>query len=125
MDPERPIEKLLKAAAKKRRDQAGAPFELHPADRKALQAEVGRKYAKAKRPSFLQSVLAGWPRLVWGTAIFAVLAIIAFMLVPNSNKTNPEAFMAQNTPIPVEETRREVSPAPVPALDDHFGIPSP
>jgi hypothetical protein len=30
-EPERPIEKLLRAAAKKRREEAGAPFELHSA----------------------------------------------------------------------------------------------
>ena len=36
MEPERPIEKLLRAWAKKRREDAGADLELHPADRRLL-----------------------------------------------------------------------------------------
>ena len=45
-EPERPIEKLLRAAAQKRRDEVGAPFELHPATRRLLQGEVARRFAK-------------------------------------------------------------------------------
>src|SRR5882672_1889734 len=126
MDPERPIEKLLRSQAKKRRDEAGASFELHPADRKVLQAEVERTFAKEKRsPPFLQSLRVLWPRLVWGSAILAVLAIIAFMLVPGSNKNNSEAFMAQNTPLSAEPPSRELSPASAPTLNELLGTRSP
>ncbi len=125
MEPERPIEKLLRAHAKKRRDEAGASFELHPADRKVLQAEVERKFAKHKRfPAFLKGWIVVWPRLVWGTAILAVLAIIAFILVPAANKTNSDAFMAQNTPMPAEQPRRELSPDSAPALTEQLGTHS-
>ena len=48
MEPERPIEKLLRDAGKKRRDDAGAPFELHPAARRLLQGEVAQRFGKAR-----------------------------------------------------------------------------
>lgn len=46
MDPERKIEKLLRAYAKKRRADAGDAFTLHPATRRRLQAEVDRQFAE-------------------------------------------------------------------------------
>ena len=46
MEPERNIEKLLRAFAKKRRADAGDPPKLHPAMRRQLQAEVARHHAK-------------------------------------------------------------------------------
>ena len=45
-DPNDKMEELLKAFAQKRREQSGAPFELHPATRKLLQAEVDRLYER-------------------------------------------------------------------------------
>ncbi len=42
MEPERKIEKLLRAYAKKRRVQAGSPPGLHPAARRRLQEEIAR-----------------------------------------------------------------------------------
>ena len=49
MNDERPIEKLLHRFAKKRRDEAGTPAELHPTNRRLLQAEVARQFPKAQR----------------------------------------------------------------------------
>ena len=46
MEPERKIEKLLRAYAKKRRAQAGDPLTLHPATRRLLQGEVARRKPK-------------------------------------------------------------------------------
>jgi len=40
------IEPILRAFAKKRREQSGAPMELHPATRRLLQGEVARRAAK-------------------------------------------------------------------------------
>ena len=83
-EPERPIEKLLRAAAQKRRDEAGAPFELHPADRRLLQGEVARKFAKPQREnrSFAEAVAQLWPRLAGGVAILAVLGLAVWVLLP-------------------------------------------
>jgi prepilin-type processing-associated H-X9-DG protein len=43
MEPERKIEKLLRAYAKKRRADAGDPLKLHPANRHILQDEAARR----------------------------------------------------------------------------------
>lgn len=42
MEPERKIEKWLRAYAKKRKGQAGGPFDLHPATRRLLHGEIAR-----------------------------------------------------------------------------------
>jgi hypothetical protein len=99
-EPERPIERLLRAAAKKRRDEAGAPFELHPATRRLLQGEVARKVARAGRQSrsFFQGLGQLWPRFAWGVAIFAVLAVAGYMLLPIPGRGKPEALLARNEP---------------------------
>lgn len=46
-EPQRDIEKELLAYKQRRREQAGAPQELHPATRRMLQGEVARS---ASRP---------------------------------------------------------------------------
>ena len=46
MEPERKIEKLLRAYAQKRRAAAGDPLKLHPATRRLLQDEVSRRAPK-------------------------------------------------------------------------------
>ena len=46
MEPERKIEKLLRAFAKKRRADADDSPKLHPATRRMLQVEVARRYAE-------------------------------------------------------------------------------
>ena len=51
MNDERPIEKLLRRAAQKRSDEAGAPPELHPANRRLLQAEVARQFPPTAAPA--------------------------------------------------------------------------
>ncbi len=53
MEPERKIEKLLRAYAKKRRVQAGDPPVLHPATRRLLQGEVARRALKPDDESSL------------------------------------------------------------------------
>ena len=83
-EPERPIETLLRAAAKKRRDEAGALFDLHPADRRLLQGEVARKFARLQpEPRSLAALLGQlWPRFAWGVGILAVLGLSVWLLLP-------------------------------------------
>jgi len=101
-EPERPIEKLLRAAANKRRDDAGAPLELHPATRRLLQGEAARKYPAAQRTSrsFFQSLGQLWPRFAWGVGMLAVLGVTVWLLVPMPGKHEPNAFLAKNQPVP-------------------------
>jgi hypothetical protein len=99
-EPERPIEKLLRAAARKRRDDAGVPFELHPADRRLLQAEVAQRFAKPRRESRSFAELLGqfWPRFAGGLAILAVLGLAVWALLPLPRNDRTEALLAKNLP---------------------------
>ncbi len=100
-ESERPIEKLLSAVAKKRRDAVGPPFELHPADRRLLQDEVARKFAKPHRQGHsLAELLARlWPQLAGGVAILAVLCLTVWALLPSPRNDKAEAFLAKNMPV--------------------------
>ena len=99
-EPERPIEKLLRDAARKRRDAAGAPFELHPATRRLLQGEVARRFAKPQREARSLALLVAhlWPRFAWGLSILAVLGVAVWLLLPAMRGNKPEALLARNQP---------------------------
>ncbi|MBI3849196.1 MAG: hypothetical protein HY298_02735 [Verrucomicrobia bacterium] len=89
-EPERNIEKQLKAYADKRRTEAGAPLELHPATRNMLQSEVARVIPKRspRQGSFLSQLFAGlWPRIALGVSVFAVLLVGTWMLWQTQNQT--------------------------------------
>jgi hypothetical protein len=78
--PERKIEELLRTYGAKRRVDAGPPLELHPINRRLLQAEVARVRGQAAQParrvpSWLNSVMALWPRLAFAAAMVAILGI--------------------------------------------------
>lgn len=90
MNDERPIEKLLRRYAKKRRDAAGPPVELHPATRRLLHGEIGRQLAGAQRTTSgarqssdsgsplgsFQSRWKGWlPRLAWAVPLLGLFAV--------------------------------------------------
>src|ERR1035437_9294033 len=137
-EPERPIEKLLRAAAKKRRDEAGAPLELHPATRRRaaakkrrdeagaplelhpatrrlLQGEVARTFAKPKRESrsFIEALGQLWPRVVGGVAIFALLVLAGYVLLPVPDKGKREALMAKNELMPQARPSKQPLPPPL------------
>ncbi len=75
-DPNDKMDELLKAFAQKRREQSGAPFALHPATRKLLQAEVARlvprPVEKKWKPPF-------YFRLFFTAAAAALIAICALI----------------------------------------------
>ncbi len=86
------MEELLRACAKKRRDEAGAPFELSAEVRARLQEEVRsalRKPAAAPPPRWGLS-LAGWLRLALAGSV-AVLVI----LMLRSNTAPPASSRQQ------------------------------
>src|ERR1039458_245770 len=113
-EPEHPVEKLLRAAAKKRRHEAGAPLELHPATRRLLQGEVARTFAKPTRESrsFIETLGQLWPRIAGGIAIFALLVLAGYMLLPVPDKSKREALMAKNELMP--QARPSLQPQPLP-----------
>jgi hypothetical protein len=89
MNEERPIEKLLRRAAQKRNAEAGTPPELHPANRRMLQAEVAKQFpqpgpaAVAPGHSFWFLLSQRWS---FAVGIFIVLAIAAFAFWPMLSK---------------------------------------
>jgi hypothetical protein len=78
MNEDRPIEKLLRRYAKKRRDDAGSPVELHPATRRLLQGEVGRLFPKGAPgypPTTLAAMFKRWrSQLAWAVPLFVMIA---------------------------------------------------
>jgi hypothetical protein len=73
LDPERPIETLLRRYAAKRREQGGAPPGLHPVNRRLLQSEVRKEF-----PLQTKAMPAGFSifRPAWGWALGAATALL-------------------------------------------------
>jgi hypothetical protein len=115
-EPERPIEKLLRAAAQKRRDDAGALFELHPADRRLLQSEVARTFAPPQRQprSLAQALAQLWVRLAGAVALLAVLGLAVWTLLPVPRTGKPELSLARNLPASKDMLAQEPQPLPTP-----------
>ncbi|HXT40080.1 MAG TPA: hypothetical protein VN887_08655, partial [Candidatus Angelobacter sp.] len=93
-EPNRSVDEQLKAWAQKRRGEAGAPVELHPATRKLFQDEVARTFPK-KTPE-LPAPSGGWlklfwPRLALAGSIGAVLIILAGLSGPTLFKAKAKA----------------------------------
>src|SRR5215475_7767272 len=105
MDPERPIEKLLRQAAQSRRAQAGTQ-ELHPANRRLLQSEVARRLASnaPEKRSFFELFI---PRLAWTAALVVGLALAASLMLPRQNVKQSEIFLAKNDRVPAPKASDE------------------
>jgi hypothetical protein len=96
-EPDNKTEELLKAYAKKRREVAGAPLELHPATRRLLQTEVARRYPKSGRESrtWLSALAQLWPRIGFALSILLALGFVIWMVLPKANPLGP---LAQTQP---------------------------
>jgi hypothetical protein len=110
MEPERRIEKLLRAFAKKRREQAGDPMQLHPAMRQQLQKEIARRSETTGGGGWFSSFILGLrPRLVFAVC-FTALAIGGWILFANLNRPKPASFASAN--YPREELAQATKTAP-------------
>ena len=82
-EPNSKIEDALKSYARKRREDAGAPMEIHPATRRLLQGEVARLRG-GRTPQAASG--GGWirflPRLGFALSICVVLAIVIWSVRP-------------------------------------------
>jgi hypothetical protein len=87
-EPEKKIDKLLEAYARKRREDAGEPLEVHPATRRMLQAEVAklRSGRAESAPPWWQSLFLVWPRFAAALAIFVMLALGVWVFVQNEGQ---------------------------------------
>lgn len=93
------MDESLKAYAGKRRQEAGAPFELHQTTRQILQGEVARTYKQAARGSWLQRVIVFWPRMAFAAACVAITVMLLLVTLPRQKVME----MAQTAP-PAEDT---------------------
>ena len=138
MNDERPIEKLLRRFAKRRRADAGAPVELHPATRRLLQGEVARHFPQAgeKRKSWLAEILAGLAGR-WGytAAALAISLVAGALLLPSLSKSGKKQHLAtkaggfelaKNNSVPAEAADKEIaSPGEVFARKQSLDSPLP
>lgn len=114
MDPERPIETLLRKAAEARRAQPGAPQELHPTNRRMLQTEVARKFGSGlpQKRFLFDSLNLLMPRLGWGAALVVGLGLAASLMLPRRNPPPQEMFFAKNERLPSLQAANEPKPVP-------------
>ena len=116
MEPERPIEKLLRAYGKRRGEEAGAALELHPATRRRLQSEVTRQFCEPERPrpAFWRWRGPFWPRLAWGLAVLALLGVAARLVLPGLNRPKSPQMLARNNRVPAAPAAEAARPPPAP-----------
>src|SRR5690242_3609802 len=114
-EPEREIEKTLKAYARKRQLQARAQFELKQSARQRLKREVALMKSEAAEPS------GWWPQLL-GSLWLRVAATAAVILVgtglllrPGFRAERPTTELAKNDAAPTPRTERETRSAAAPA----------
>ncbi|MSU58924.1 MAG: hypothetical protein EXS35_12290 [Pedosphaera sp.] len=116
MNDERPIEKLLRRYAKKRRDETGAPPELHPATRRLLQGEVARQFSKRTTerggaPSFLEILKGWWPWLAGSAAVLAVTGFCVWMFFGGQENKFMALQPASGPATTVQLAKNEPAPA--------------
>jgi uncharacterized membrane protein YgcG len=139
MPEERDIEKTLRAWAKRRREDAGAPLELHPATRKLLQDEISRlKSGPRREPGLFVRLLWSSPlRLALNLFAIAVLIFAAAVFLPrlrnaSSNLSANPALLAENKRLPDQngrplsvESDNPGNAQPVPAVETATTIAAP
>jgi hypothetical protein len=112
-DQQHPMEQTLRAWAATRRQQAGGPFALHPADRARLQAEIARAFGPDAQPA--PAAALAWrrflPRLAFalGAAVLLLLAIQQLAPTRNDSSMDLARHEAPTTP----ESGRSPAAAPV------------
>ena len=121
MNEERPIEKLLRRYAKKRRDESGPARELHPATRRILQSEVERQFPKPaskERSAFDEFIAAFARRWIYAVGVFVVLLVAAAVLLPSLSKAKNKTKLAQGEALSRADAMsalESVASAPMPA----------
>lgn len=123
MEPERRIEKLLRAYANRRRREGGPPPELNPVTRRLLQSEAARR-AAAPRDSDAQSGWLSFFRVKWwwtlagATAAVVVSAWFIYSLnQPEKTESLAAAHRVEPSVAEVQERdlQKKAAPAVIPA----------
>ncbi|MFO1475805.1 MAG: hypothetical protein U1F98_04035 [Verrucomicrobiota bacterium] len=100
MEPERDIEKQLRAMARERRESAGDDFELHPATRRLLQGEVARAYPRRPRAGW-GLVLSAWlqrPQVLGAGMAVLMMGMLGIIMFANHRQTVKEMQLAKAEP---------------------------
>jgi hypothetical protein len=118
MEPERKIEKLLQAVAKKRREQAGDAMELPAAVRERLRREISRREQGKSGGGFFASWFGAFrPRLAFAVCFIAATAVGAWLLLPSLTRPKPASLASANLRLakvpPVEQPAPLAAPPPV------------
>jgi hypothetical protein len=135
MEPERKIEKLLRAYAKKRRAEAGDSLKLHPANRRILQDKAARRApgpGKGDEGNLFLLLLAVFRRrLVFALCIVAIAFLGASMFLPalSSAKRKAQNLSAANNLREIgmatrqfAEDNKDVLPASLDELTNELGM---
>jgi hypothetical protein len=113
MEPERPIEKLLRDAGKKR--ASGRTVELHPATRRMLQGEVIRQFGKREDKthsiSSVDRLVRWWPRISWSFGVLLGLVGAALLMVPRQQQSREMAMGQSKRALETNDRDRGGSPA--------------
>jgi len=95
MEPERKIEKLLRAYARKRRADAGDELKLHPVNRRLLQSEIARRTPSPGEGSLFSLIFAVFrQRLAFALCVVAIAVVGASMLLPTLSSAKKKAQSA-------------------------------
>src|SRR5436853_6993081 len=108
-DPERPIEKLLRTRARRRREQAGESWELHPATRRLLQQEVARRFGRKGEQgiSWLSWLAArSWLKPLTAAGAIAVVMVGLWLTMRAPDPDKGTQLMAKKEARRSEETER-------------------
>ncbi|HXT12770.1 MAG TPA: hypothetical protein VN873_14505 [Candidatus Angelobacter sp.] len=127
MEPERRIEKWLRAFAKKRREQAGEPMKLRPDARQQLHGEISRPAPGQGAGGFFANFLAALrPRFALVLMAVAIVAVAAFLLVPgrHEGKAMKVSSLGSRDKMAAPSTRT-ASPIAAPTIAPPVATPSP
>src|SRR5688500_8886622 len=93
-EPEKKIEELLHAYSRKRREDAGAPLEMHPATRRMLQGEVSRQQGRGEAGGARSGSPRAWwktlllfgPKYAGAVGMFAILAVGVWVITQHDRE---------------------------------------
>jgi hypothetical protein len=124
-EPNNKMDETLKAYARKRREEAGAPLEIHPATRRLLQGEVARlRGSQAARSAPGGGWIRFLPRLGFALSICIVLAVVVWSLRPPASSYEMTAAGESEQQTAVFYDREMDAPAkPQPAGPDRAALP--
>ena len=112
-DQQHPMEQTLRAWAATRRQQAGGPFALHPADRARFQDEIARSLGPSAQPA--PAAALPWRRLLPRLAFAlgaAVLLLLAIQQLAPTRNDSPMDLARHEAPTAPESGRSPLA-APV------------